>query len=389
MKIGIDARMVGNVIDGVGRVIQSLVTQVKHFPAHNFVIFHAGAYANASALDNVEYVAVDIKPVSVRNFFKMGAIYNSYALDVLYYPFFDLPFSINCPVALVCHDLFFLQDPAYFARRKRWRYPIIRYLARQRMERAETIIAVSDTAARQIFTLLPNLPSSKVKVVRNCLFEIAGTRQLLRNELPPPAGHSPYILYVGNNREHKNLKTLLAAFVKVAQQRPDIHLIMAGRIEGQYADPRELINAYALTGRCTHLGPVSDELLNGLYIYSEFVVIPSLYEGFGIPVIEAGARRKAAICSDIDAFREVMGDEAVLFTAPQDVDAWVATIGIMLDDEAMRQRLGERAYIRSRMFSIEEFGAQNVAVLELTAAKNRVMAQMEYEGQKPGRSGVS
>jgi glycosyltransferase involved in cell wall biosynthesis len=369
MRFGIDARMIDQVMDGAGRVTQGLLDHLSGFPQHEFVVFHGRHLISRPALPNIEYRSLPVRISSVRNLAQAGAVFNAAGLDALWYPFLDLPFFVRCPVALVCHDLYFIRDPSYFAKHKQWRHPLIVRLAKHRMRAASVVVAVSQTVANQA-TALAGICESKVTVVHNPIFRKDAQS---RAPIAWASGGKRYILYVGNNRAHKNLATLVEAFSRLVDEgEDDVMLVLAGLINPQYPDPREDIARRGLfPHRAIHLGPVTDAELDGLYEHALFVALPSLYEGFGIPALEAATRGRAVLCSDIEAFREVLGNQGALYVPPHDVAAWARALAALVRDEEGRIRLAALAHQCSLGFDNTVYAERTIAVLERIALAAR------------------
>lgn len=157
-------------------------------------------------------------------------------------------------------------------------------------------------------------------------------------------GDGPIVLTVAARRPHKNLGRLLEAFARV---ETDAVLVVPG-FETSFE--RELRSQAGDRVRFT--GWLRDELLDGLYRAATCVVLPSLAEGFGLPVLEAMARGTPVACSNVSALPEVAGDAAVYFD-PLDVDAIAATLRRLLSDEALRQSLAAAGLERARAFTWE------------------------------------
>ena len=165
-----------------------------------------------------------------------------------------------------------------------------------------------------------------------------------------PLGLGTYLLFVGNLRPHKNLHRLLTAFARV---RNDVILVVAG-----YRDPRywpslaRRLDDLRLADRVKFLDYVDGRLLPALYAASCAVVLPSLYEGFGLPVLEAMACGTPVVASRIGPVLEAAGEAASLVD-PQDVDALAAAMQRIVDDEVLRAELRARGLVRAREFTWE------------------------------------
>ena len=187
----------------------------------------------------------------------------------------------------------------------------------------------------------------------------------------------PYVLAIGSTKPHKDLATLLRAFAQLAPRRPDLRLLLVGaeplgylgaasasagagvppgRPPGVSQDvPPDVRACVAFTGR------VSDAELRALYAGASAFAIPSLYEGFGLPPLEAMALGAPVVCADAASLPEVVGDAALLFPAG-DAGALAAALSRVLDDPALRERLSQAGRERAAQFTWQRTAAATVAV---------------------------
>jgi glycosyltransferase involved in cell wall biosynthesis len=166
-------------------------------------------------------------------------------------------------------------------------------------------------------------------------------------------------LYVGERCRHKNFNTLLRAFASLAAAFPSLHLVCASQ---KAFDRSELglIRELGLAGRCTSL-TVDDEQLKFLYENAALLVYPSLYEGFGLPILEAFASNCPVALGDTSCFPEIAGDAAFYFD-PSDVTSIAQALKRLLSDSALRHELMRRGQERLRSFSWTTAAERTVAV---------------------------
>jgi glycosyltransferase involved in cell wall biosynthesis len=188
-------------------------------------------------------------------------------------------------------------------------------------------------------------------------------------EVPPsPAPHPrPYLLYVGNVKPHKNLGRLLEAFGGVASRIP-CDLLILGRNEGFLSeDPGARAAADRLAPRVRLLGELPQEMLRRYVSHAEAVVLPSLYEGFGLPPLEAMASGRPAIVSRAASLPEVCGDAALYFD-PLDPASIADAILRVLGDPELRETLRRRGVERARQFTWDRSAQGALNVLERVLA---------------------
>jgi glycosyltransferase involved in cell wall biosynthesis len=163
----------------------------------------------------------------------------------------------------------------------------------------------------------------------------------------------PFILYAGNIKPHKNLERLLEAFFRVRKRGlTDIRLLIIGDEISKYAVLRRTVHRHNLHKHVRFLGFVPDATLAVLYRLASAFVFPSLYEGFGLPPLEAMASGTPVVTSNVSSLPEVVGDAAVLID-PYDADAIADGIHRVLTEPALREGLRARGLARAREYSWE------------------------------------
>lgn len=227
------------------------------------------------------------------------------------------------------------------------------------IKKARHIIAVSQNTKRDLVRLL-GVDERKVTVIYNgvdhSVFKPNGSK-------PAPF---PYILYVGSERPRKNLRRLLAAFARLKRSGGfnDLKLVKVGTPGRSPAFRKSVlraINDFGLQGEVLFTEHLNDQELAAKYGAARALVYPSLYEGFGLPVLEAMACGCPVITSDVSALPEVAGDAALLVD-PCDEAALSEAIARLLSDDNLRGRLIERGLERSKRFSWASSASQTLAL---------------------------
>lgn len=187
--------------------------------------------------------------------------------------------------------------------------------------------------------------------------------------LRTPAGcPEDYVLHVGTLEPRKNLSTLLAAWKAWRQQGDNPPpLVLCGGFGWKTEALATEVEVGRAEGWLYHLGYLDDAEVAALYSAARWVVMPSLYEGFGLPLVEAMAVGAPLLCSDIPVLREVAAGAAV-YAPPLDVDAWVRQLRLLQDDEELRCELGQRGSERFRHFDWQETAEKTVAVWQAAGA---------------------
>jgi glycosyltransferase involved in cell wall biosynthesis len=276
------------------------------------------------------------------------------------------------PTVMVLLDVYPVLFPRDFPRGTALYYKTVVALASRS---AAGVIAISEGTRRDARDRL-GIPESRVRVVR--LAAHPGCRPLRgAPELPRVLARlgvpQPYMLYHGNKRPHKNLSGLVRAYRRMMERGADPPpLVMTGAENPAERDQdsrplREEIARAGLEGHVHFTGWVAEEDLPYLLSGAELLVMPSLYEGFGLPALEAMACGTPVVASNAGAVPEVVGDAAILVD-PTDVGALAEAIHRVLIDRALWKDLAERGLARAAQFSWRETAKGTLEVLEAAAA---------------------
>ncbi len=272
---------------------------------------------------------------------------------------FVTPLLSRVPSVVTVYDLSFVHYPDRLPATRRW---YLRLFARWSCRRARRVIAISQSTARdlaQTFGLAPAridiaapgvgeqfkpLPRADVDAFR------------ARKGLP-----DRFLLFVGTLEPRKNLPLLLRAYAHLpAQQRQAVPLVLAGGRGWMDGAIHATIEAHDLTSTVLLPGYLPADELPWWYNAAEALVYPSVYEGFGLPVLEALACGTPALVSDVSSLPEAVGDGG-LCLPPDDVAAWTEALGRVLSDPAWRAEMGSRGLAHAARFTWAGTAAQTVA----------------------------
>jgi len=247
------------------------------------------------------------------------------------------------------HDLIYARFPeAHAGLRDRG----MRVLVPGGARRAERVIADSQSTREDLIELI-GLPREKIDVVPLGLGAVRRAQSLPERELRErfALAHRDVVLSLSAKRPHKNLRVLLDALAEIdVGSRPV--LVLPGYPTAHEAELREHARARGLEDDVRFHGWVSAQELEGLWELAHAFVYPSLYEGFGLPVLEAMARGVPVACSNASSLPEVAGEAALLFD-PHRPAQIAAALGRLLTDAGLRERLGELGRERARQFTWE------------------------------------
>jgi glycosyltransferase involved in cell wall biosynthesis len=293
-------------------------------------------------------------------------------LDLAHVPYFASPLFSAVPTVVTVHDLIPLILPAYRGS------PLVRLYTRlvaAAARKAEAIITVSQASRQDIVRCL-HIPPERIHVT----YEAAGDAfQPVEDEAcPEPSRRDQlasirqkyalperYLLYLGGFDQRKNLSTLLRAFALLVNRQPQARLVIAGQVPAWdgplFPDPRRLVRELGVEERVVFTGWVPEEDKPALYSGATAFVFPSLYEGFGLPAVEALACGTPIIASDRSSLPEVVGEGGIL-VEPTDAKALAEAMEMLLVDDALRAELRQRALTQASKFSWKQTALETLAV---------------------------
>ncbi|MGD8244129.1 MAG: glycosyltransferase family 1 protein [Anaerolineae bacterium] len=284
------------------------------------------------------------------------------ALDVLYSPDFVLPPTRPaCRTLLTVHDLSFMHHPDAFV------LPLRRYLERivpRSIERADLVLADSEHTRSDLIRLFA-VPRDRVRVIYpgidTCFQPNPEPGESARLRERYAIDDRPYILSVGTLQPRKNYVRLIQAFVRSrASRESDTQLLIAGGRGWLYDD---ILAEAEKHDTVRPLGFVEDRDLPALYRGAALLAFPSLYEGFGLPVLEAMGCGVPVVCSNTSSLPEVAGDAALLVD-PLDVEALGQALTRALEDHELRRAMVERGLSQAARYDWARSADQLLGVIE-------------------------
>jgi glycosyltransferase involved in cell wall biosynthesis len=292
-------------------------------------------------------------------------------IDILHCPYFSAPLFLPAKTVVTVHDVIPIVMPEYHARaRSRYYTSLVSYT----VPRVDAIITVSDYSKRDIVRFL-GIPEDRIHVIGNAVDSsyrpITDTRLIDKVRERYGIGER-YILYFGGFDVRKNVDRVLQAYASLPEStRKAYQLVIAGRLHllgsPLYPDPRPRVRELGLDDQVVVTGQIREQDKAPLYSGAAVYLFPSLYEGFGIPILEAMACGAAVITSEITALPEVAGDAARLVN-PYEVRDIATAIQELLENTAMRDELRERALARASEFSWTRVAQQTLEVYKQLSA---------------------
>jgi glycosyltransferase involved in cell wall biosynthesis len=270
---------------------------------------------------------------------------------LIHAPAYTAPLWTGIPIALTIHDVSYELHPEWYPYRRDW---LRRTFYRRSARAAAQILTVSEFSASEIAAAYA-IPRTSITVAPLGVDQqFAPADPSLPCELPAHV-RTPFLLHVGDLHERRNLGVVLEAVL--ASRRhfgalSALTLVLAGEDRGVGKALCEIAEAAEAADAVTLLGPVSEERLAVLYRCATAFVYPSLYEGFGLPLLEAMATGTPVIASTAASIPEVVGDAAILVN-PLDSSLWADAIRWVVNDAELRQQLRAQGLARAAQFTWE------------------------------------
>ncbi len=349
LRVGFDGRALTSPAAGVRRYARELLQAIVALRDDVEVVALGGA--SSAVPDGVGHIDEPAHPPTNLGWSLVGLprAAQRAQIDVLHAPAYTAPLWGAPPVVLTIHDVSYARHPEWYPyRRDRMRRAFYRRSAR----RAHTVLTDSTFSAAEIVAAY-NITPDRISVVPlgvDGSFSPATAGDAC--ELPQEIS-APFVLHVGDMHERRNLATVVDAVIAARRHfgpASAVSLVLAG-VDRGVGDALCAIAAEAdASDAVVKLGSVSDDLLLSLYRCASALVYPSLYEGFGLPVLEAMACGTPVIASRAASIPEVAGDAALLLD-PTDVPAWTDAIVNIVNDDDRRAEMRSKGLARATEFT--------------------------------------
>ncbi len=365
MKILIDAHMVGENEAGNETYIVGLLQGLSELaPDADFLVATAHRKAAEQKIPmGGRFHPVNVSSSSLRRLFvDLPNLARGNRADLLHITYMAPPFPGVRYVASI-HDIIYTRHPEWFSRRDRC---VLWAGITSSVKRAEAIITLSEHARQDIHHKF-STPLDRIHAIH-----LAAVAKF--NTPPEPsamaatASHlqlkQPFVLAVGSLQPRKNLKRLIEAFAKVkATDNIPHQLVLVGKAAWRESDLRETVQHLKLEQHILFTGYIPDDQLHHLYHMADVFVYPSLYEGFGLPVVEAMACGTPVITSNCTSIPEITGDAAML------IDPWssneiAGALSRLIGNPDVKRDLAQKGCSQARKFSWRQTAEATFAVYE-------------------------
>jgi glycosyltransferase involved in cell wall biosynthesis len=359
VRVVLDGRTISDHFPGIGRYTFNLAGALAQaLPADDeLLVLHNPAQTNTrfdlaalAAHPSLRLVPTDVPNFALREQWLLPALLRRLGADVYHSPYYWMPFRPGCPTLLTLHDLIPMRCPRDYSAGARLAFALAIRLA---VNAARRVISVSRSGAADLQLLLHVAPERVVTIpeASDPIFRpqppgaVAVAEARSRYDLPPD-----YVLYFGSNKPHKNLVRLVRAYTRL-EPSPDLPpLVIGGHWDQRFPEAQREAEASGAARRVLFIGPVEQSHLPALYSGARLFVFPSVYEGFGLPPLEALACGVPVACSNASSLPEVVGDAALTFD-PLDEAAIGDALAHGLKDPALRADLRARGLARAALFT--------------------------------------
>lgn len=365
MKIGIDARLWDQT--GVGRYIKNLVINLQRIDNRNSYVLFVRKN-DLSIVDkfitnkNWEIKVTDSSWHSFNEQYNFLKQLNKEDLDLVHFPYFSAPILYKKPYVVTIHDLIInhyptgkastLATPLYYSKLLGYNL-VIKTISKK----AKKIITPSIATKNEV---IDHFKIDKDKII--VTYEAVDENFLGENDVKEKLIDKEYFLYVGNAYPHKNLEKLIDAFNIIKDEVGGSKLVLVGNTDYFYLNIKKKTEKLSLQDRVIFFGKANDSDLHNLYKNAICLVMPSLMEGFGLPVLEAMANKCLVACSNIDSLKEITKQNCLYFN-PLEVNEISKNLTKAYSKD-YDSKIKDKAFELSKEFSWEKTAKETLKVYE-------------------------
>lgn len=333
-KIGIDIRMIS--YSGIGRYLNGIISHFSNFRDHDYFLI------GESSKPQFKNIRLRAPVYSLQEQWFLSRL--SSQIDCLHSPHYNAPLIWKGKLIVTIHDLIHIHFPEFspsFAARIYAKTIIPRVV-----QRADRIIAVSEFTKSDLIKTFHVKPE-KITVIYHGVDKTL-TKSGMKNN---PSQEPPYFLYVGLIKAHKNLGILIEAFKRWKKnKKTEARLKIIGRADTKQKIVQKWLHDIEAEPDISWTGEVSDEALKAAYLDARALILPSLYEGFGFPLIEAMASGIPLLASRAASIPEITGPKAALYFDPYSITELEQGLDQIYGDESLRQTLIAEGQKRLALF---------------------------------------
>lgn len=375
-RIGIDARFYRKSTGGLGRYTRELLREMALLDTHNqYYIFLTSADLNEWEIHQPNFIPIvtDVQHFSLAEQTKFLKFLNDQKLDLVHFLNFNHPIGYRRQFVTTLHDLTMFHFPVATKNGKKaaFKFQLFKVVLTRSLKKARKVLAISEFSAADAEKSL-GISHAKMEIVYEGHPEPVklefGTKKLVQDFL---GSRQPFFLFVSQWRAHKGILTLLDAFAEFKRRTGLPHiLVLAGKPDAAAPEVKAALAAHPFASDICTPGFVPDELLPALYSYTSGFVMPSEYEGFGLPVLEALTYGAPSIVANNSSLPEV-GGKAVLYFPTNDSSALSDAMTRVVSDAALVEKLRSAIPAQLAKFSWRKCAEETLRVYASVLEKRR------------------
>lgn len=370
MRIVLDGRCIADRFPGIGRYFFQLALALgSSARRHTFLVLYHPRLPNTrhdlgqlAGLPGVELVPAPMRHLSVQEQLQLPLLLRALRAECYHTPYYVYPYAgLPCPSVVMLHDLIPLRFPRESSIQARLLFDLLHRLA---IAGATRLVTGSEAARRDLVATYRIAPE-QIRVVHHAAGDAFAPQPdaavaIVRARYNLPAR---YVLSVGSNKPHKNQARLVEAMALLADDVPDVYLVLAGHTDPRYDQVQVAIAQTGMQQRVIVLPNLAEADIPALYAGAEVFCFPSSYEGFGLPLLEAMASGVPVVCGWHSSMPEVVGSAALLVDV-EDAAAISRAIALLLRDRQLQAAFRSAGLERARQFSWQRAAQATLQVYE-------------------------
>lgn len=368
MKIGFDFRMGGSINAGIGRYsFELLVAMLKQNTGNVFVVFYNEHNSNPKDINTLKSLGATLVPANYRHYSFAEQLFfpkllNSYNLDIVHFPNFNIPIRYKKPFVVTIHDMVHHKISGH-KKSRLWKYYAYQYIIKKAAHNSLKIISVTETAKKEIIDYLGVEPEKVIVTYEAPAVNDAKPVDVLKIKEKYLLSR-PYFLFVGTLERKKNLPMLVKAFdLFLTKYKFDMDLVIAGKTDRHYPEVRDQILNSSHNNRLVLTGFVEDNEQVALYQGAYAFVTASLHEGFGLPGLEAMSYGIPVLASNTPVFNEVYDNGAIYFD-PLDPEDIAKQMNLLASDVQFHAQMQKKSIARAGLFDWAITAKQTLALYQ-------------------------